>query len=688
MRKLGKILGLLVVLFSSFNGYSQSPDIYCLSVQSNGDIQVTYEPSTSLTPVFEYYSIYYDNGAGYTLAGNVNNVNVDNYTITGAGGNLNSVNVYVTVSINSGGSTSEIPAADTLSSIFLSVANPTDGTAILQWNDFNDVISADYGTHYYLYRQLNGNGYFLYDSIPYAQTTYLRDTVSICSANIDYQIRVNHISGCSTTSNTDGDLFEDLIPPDPPVINYVSVDTATGNATISWNPTMAQDASAYIIVHRLAGSWVPIDTIYGYNNTSYTYNNSFADLISEGYGIAAFDSCWSGIPPGPNTSSVGARHFSMYLSNSYDLCGVQINLEWNKYDYWDTPTSHYDIYRNVEGGSYTLLNSVTNLDSLYTDQAIEKAKNYCYYVEAISGDLADTSRSSITCRYAETPTLPSYSYLSNVSVSNEVIEVDYYGDPNGVVTEVNLYRSEDGGVNYNWIDAQSSYSSQMSFTDFDVDNGNQVYYYQMELVDSCGAVGVVTNFGNNILLSVFANNENLTNFLQWTPYQDWSGEILYYEVWRSVNGVEESSPIAQLDANTFFYFDDVSDLIGTGADGEFCYYIKAIEQTNNYGFSEQSLSNSVCVFQNPLVFIPNAIVPSGFNREWSPVLNFVDYTSYLVEVYDRSGTVIYSSSSYPSSWDGTDKGIVVPSGVYLYYLSVEVGSNAKREFEGTITVVR
>ena len=74
-------------------------------------------------------------------------------------------------------------------------------------------------------------------------------------------------------------------------------DTANNQIKIHWNPSIAQDVMAYIIFKFSSGSWTPLDTIYGIQNTIYydTAITTFQNNIVQ-YAIAAMDSCSSGLP--------------------------------------------------------------------------------------------------------------------------------------------------------------------------------------------------------------------------------------------------------------------------------------------------------------------------------------------------------------------------------------------------------
>lgn len=677
------ILFFLVLLVG---GHAQSPELNCLSVATNGNVTLNWTPSTSLGGPFVQYNVYSDASGSYAIEGTVSNQLTSVYIHAGANANVNSVNYFVTVVFNNGVADVELPAADTLSTIFLSVSNPSDGTAILQWSDLSSPINASNGDYYYIQRQVNSGAWVLYDSVLITDDNYYRDTISICSANINYQVYLNNSEGCQSLSNIDGDLFEDLIPPEVPVFASVTVDTTSGDALLTWHPSTSADASAYIIMQNIGGIWTTIDTVYGYNNTTYLYGNSNADLISETYGIAAFDSCWNGNPPSPNTSPIGVPHVSILAQTNYVVCDHEITLKWNTYRNWSGGVQQYNVYRSNDGGGYQLVHSEIGGDSMYVE-VLDYEVNYCYVVEAIRADGLDTAISNIVCRFTQQPNSPDFAYVKAVTIEDETVTVKIHPDQSGTTKEIELFRSEDG-INYESIYTETTLSPTIIYEDDAVDANESYYWYQYTVRDSCNNVILTSNSSRSINLTVSADQSTMTNFLQWNSYKNWNGNLLYYEVYRSVNDVYDSTPLAVLSPSELYYEDDVSEMIGTDANGYFCYYIKAIESMNVYGLEESSISNEACASQNSLVYIPNGLVVGGINNTWKPVINLIDFTSYECRIYNRLGQVIYSASSPDEVWDGSHKGGQVQLGVYIYQVTFFDGAGQEHDYWGSITLIR
>jgi len=685
--KIQIIILLLAVLPIAIWG--QSPEVNCVSVAPNGNVTVNWTANTNLGSLFVQYNIYSDASGVYTQVGTEPNVASSVFIHPGAGANLGPVSYYVTVVYFDGSNNIELPAIDTLSTIYLSVNNPGNGTANLNWNDISNPINSNNGTYYYVQREIPaGSGIWTtVDSVDISGPNSYIDTIELCSANVNYQVYLNNSAGCQSLSSIDGDLFQDLVPPQTPDFNYITVDSVLGTAVLDWNPSASLDAQAYIILQNINGGWVIIDTIYGYNNTHYINPASNASLLGETYAIAAFDSCWNGNPPAPNTSSLGVPHKTLFAQNTYSVCAVDVSLKWNSYINWDTGVAKYEVLKSIEGGPYTIINTITTGDTVYTDASLNYLTNYCYLIRAISGDLQDSAISNISCRYTNQPPSPNFAYLKSVTVQDEMIKVLLHPDIVGITREIELFRSYDG-VNFESIGVESSVSASMTIIDEETNPTEEVAYYKYIARDSCFNDIHTSNVSNNIVLSVDANSQSMVNLLQWNAYKNWNGNLIGYNVYRSINGVFNTSPLVMLPPSQLYFEDDVTSLIGTNADGLFCYYIEAVESTNSFGLNEKSLSNEGCDEQEPLVFIPNAMVLGGYNDNWKPVINMVDVNSYTVRVYTRFGEVIFESTITSDSWDGTYKNKEVMLGVYVYQVTFEAGDNSYHDIRGTVTVIK
>lgn len=80
--------------------------------------------------------------------------------------------------------------------------------------------------------------------------------------------------------------------------------------------------------------------------------------------------------------------------------------------------------------------------------------------------------------------------------------------------------------------------------------------------------------------------------------------------------------------------------------------------------------------------IPNTITPNGDGSNDTWVINEVyTFPQNHVEIYDRSGRLVYSKSGYQNDWDGSG----LPATVYYYSVTLDPDFDAQK---GTITIIR
>lgn len=661
-----------------------SPKLHCASVAANGAVTLDWEAPTNTNNSFQEYRIYASNNTNYNLIGTVNNINTTTFLHPNADAHIAPVN-YLVKSVY-GCNSSESIVTDTLTTLFLTVNNPSDGTAVLQWNQMSNPPISSAHDWYYIYQEYPTGTWTLIDSTQYGNE-YYRDTISICDAYLNYKIELKDQLGCSSFSNIDGDQFQDMLPPNLPEFNWVTVDTITGNATLNWSPSSSQDASAYIIFQFFGGGWIAVDTVNGYNSTDYAYLVSNADEYSETYALAVYDSCFS---PTPNTSPLGIGQETMFLTTSLDVCSKTIELNWNSYKNWNDEVKHYEILASKDGAPYVLIGTITDTSFTYTGGAPNS--NYCFLLKAVANDEIKTSLSNISCLFLHQPPIPAFNYLQTATVvADDEIEVRIHQDLAAQISNFRLEKSLDNSLgSYEEVLSTVSVTNPVIFNDLDVLTTEQSYFYKVTVDDSCGRSASTSNIGKTMLLNVSENTTQLSNFIQWSVYKQWNGNIVRYEIYRSVNDVYEVNPIATVAPNRFYYNDDISNVIGTTVEGKFCYYVKAVESPNVYGLNETSFSNEACAFQRPIIYVPNALIIGGHNDTWKPVISLIDYESYQVRIFNRFSEIVFESDDANQAWNGSHKknGKVVQEGLYIYQITFRRSDGEFEEIRGHVTLVR
>ena len=682
-----KYIFLFLLLFGiSFKSLSSlpAPKVNCISVLPNGNIEITWEKVNDPTGIFDSYKVYFVVGSSTVLLQSISNINQLTYTHIGVNGQNSSYQYIIGTTCSS----AVTNLADTVCSMKLTVNNPGTGLAILNWNPiFKPTNSTSASNWYKIYQEYPLGTWTLIDSVPYGRE-YYRDTITICNDTVNYRVTNDNI-GCTSISSVDGSNFTDVIPPYEPVIRNISVDTSNNLATVSWDRSNPDDIEGYIILKFISGGWVPIDTIYGINNTTYSYLLSNAGGESECYGIAAIDSCWYGTPLSPNTSSMSSSHCSIFLESSYAACSKQIELTWNAYTNWKSGVDNYYVYYNINGGTNVLAGTTSSTN--FTLNNVNADSTYCFVIKSVSGDFNDTANSNKECVFTSYPLISDTNYLQTVTVLSEnQIQIRIYTPSYNTINGYNIFRSDNNGSSFIFIGYANNTGNPIVFNDNNVFANEQTYIYKAIAVDSCNNItDKESNIGNSILLTTTSNSGDYKINLDWSDYQKWNGDVKEFQIFRKL-GINPPVLIASVPFNTYSYQDDISAFYSSSDDGKFCYYIEAVENVNQFGFSETSKSNISCTSPDYLIYIPNTFTPNddGLNDEFLPIIGFANYNKYTFRVYNRIGSEIFITTDINEGWDGKHKNKNVPVGVYVYNILIEDSQGTPIQKNGTILILK
>ena len=666
-----------------------SPQPRCVAVLPNGDVNLTWTPPSNATGTFDSYVIYSATAAGgpFVLLDSVSTLSQTTYTHIGA--TAQTIPRFYYIQTRSGCAGRYLSAAlDTVNTIQLEVINPADGTALLSWNAIAKPPIVSSTGIYKIYMEFPaGAGTWKY--IGETKSNTYMDSVSVCDAQINYRVEIADTTGCISVSAIAGGTFKNIIVPVTPALDTLSVDD-NNKIILSWVPSPSKDVNAYVIYKQQGGSYIPIDTVYGTNVTSFNYLLSTPDVGSEGYLIAALDSC-------RNIGLLGEVLNTMYLSSKADICNRSAILNWTAYKTIGSGLAGYRIYQSIAGqaGPYTLVGSVSATTLTFSAPGLLPNTTYYYKIEAFDLGGKKTASSNRIKFLSTVPTPPKYSYLRKVTVNapNEV-GITCHVDPLASTLNYKIMRAETNqSAAYEEIGSVPAMkTTPVIYSDYSALTQSKSYYYKIINVDSCGFDGQETNIGRTILLTARADHANFTNTLSWNDYETWLGNVMSYNIYRGIDGIIDPAPIANVafsgQGNT--YVDDISQLIN--GEGIFNYYVEAQEGMGNvYGFTENSQSNIAEAYQEPIIYIPNAFVPidvDGPNEVFIPVTTFVDFKEYEFIIFDRWGQEIFKTKEVGTGWDGKAAGKPCEFGVYVYLLRYKTSRGEYLEHKGTVTLLR
>lgn len=90
----------------------------------------------------------------------------------------------------------------------------------------------------------------------------------------------------------------------------------------------------------------------------------------------------------------------------------------------------------------------------------------------------------------------------------------------------------------------------------------------------------------------------------------------------------------------------------------------------------------------PLVDVPSAFTPNGDGKNDIIYIDGFGIAKMNWTIYNRWGTVVFSSTSKTYGWNGTYTGKPLPQDVYSYVLDIEFTDGSKTQKKGDITLLR
>lgn len=669
-----QFLSILIFLsFFSAKAQVNAPDLRCVSCNAAGNLTLTWIIPPDPGGQFFSYEVYNSAFATgpFTLAVTVNTYTATTATHVTAAGNVQSQYYYIITKWGPGGASASAPS-DTVKSIFLNLINAGNGVAALNYNNIHTPKLPTSAANFKIYREYPT---LSWNNIQTTSALSYNDTITICSAVLNYQVQLSDNSGCISSSNISGSLFKDLIPPRGAALDSVSVNLG-GNSELGWNPSPSADCVGYVIYQQNGvGSWIPIDTVYGINNTAYTGTATAANNTSVNYCIASIDSC-------NNISPLGGSQQTIYLKTKYDVCARSTQLTWNSYTNLPLGVLKYKVYCSTNAGPYSLVG--TTVSNSYTHSGLNPGKTYCYMVRVFNTPQFISASSNLSCLIATAPPATSFVYIKTATVDfAQNINVNLFSDTLLKCAGFNLYRSGDG-ITYNFVGfVNYSQGGFSTFTDTDVKPSERNYFYKADIVDSCGNVRYTSNIAKTILLKV-KNDDNFiyNNNLSWDNYSTWLGGVAGYNIFRVINDTAQTTPINFVPVGTYTYTDNVEDVFDKS--GKIGYFVQAVENFGNpYGFIDASNSNNAFCYIEAKVFVPNSFAPKGKNRIWLPKAQFVEKSDYHVTVFSRTGEKVFETGDDTQGWDGGN----METGTYVYLVQYKNARGEFVELKGTVTML-
>ncbi|OYU94586.1 MAG: hypothetical protein CFE21_15015 [Bacteroidetes bacterium B1(2017)] len=407
--------------------------------------------------------------------------------------------------------------------------------------------------------------------------------------------------------------------------------------------------------------------------------------------VYAYD---NGCPISRNASSnFWVRIKPMPLVNPTDLlCMNLVNLKETYLFYGDStsPTNpyfdKYYVYRGINYKNFRVIDSISTkgLRIFHDPNSPNYDKvNYTYFMRGVNkcGNLGPTSDTISTFEQIEA--LPKKQYIKYVTVvDNSYLQLEWPETPEKDFAKYYLYKSKRGRTKFDLIETFEN-SFDTKYTDKLVDVADTSYCYYIVMRDTCDNIGPVGAISCSMVIS--GRSSDFMSTLNWQAYLGWQDGVQEYRLQRA----DPANPFVQIGKtdSAIKYIDDKLNL----NEGLFYYYVVAKEKfVSNLTtfFDAESQSNTILLYQPPIVYTPNAFTANGdgLNDEYKWVPVFVK--DFNIQIYNRWGQKIFETNDKNKPWDGKVNGENCQEDVYFYRLRYTGWEGSDKSKSGNFTLLR
>ena len=487
-----------------------------------------------------------------------------------------------------------------------------------------------------------------------------------------------------------------------PTTTIDGIQVLGSNVEINWTANSNGAVQGYFITYEDPTSGAPISPyladIPGGTTTTYLDGASNVNDPNLSYMLIAYDGC-----PTPNLSNASEPGFPLMQwvsdpATMVDRCDQIITPEWIPFIYpYDTDYGFFQIVEAVVNGTDTLRDTIFNPFTPSTNLfGFEDGDVYEIRVLAIdsSGNILSSTPPLNLVTEGVQP--PDYFYITYITINSDGhAEVQFAIDPGGEVEDFEFV----GGDMPSALN-RISYLTDAgevglllgtgggTFIDSTYDANVLIRYFQILADDECPDDALASTLGRTIRLQ-----GELSDFfehsLSWNAYELENATVNQCNLFMTIPGeigdilIDTYTPSTLSAINPLTAYSD--------AEGTFCYRLSCDYTLNTPNAGPQdfnSTSNTICLEQRPIIYIPNAVAPEGINNEFKPVIVFDNPQNYLLRIYSKWGELIFESQDINTGWDGKINGENAVAGGYAYQITFDARDGTAIQKTGTVVVVR
>ncbi|MFO7977922.1 MAG: gliding motility-associated C-terminal domain-containing protein [Bacteroidales bacterium] len=392
-------------------------------------------------------------------------------------------------------------------------------------------------------------------------------------------------------------------------------------------------------------------------------------------------------------------HGTLFLNEGeIDVCGKKLSLSWKNYsinrsqddsDPLPVDFESVEILTSLNGATYTIEEQVEYGPENFILHEVEPG-NYSIIIRAQSSGVSSTSNARKVDFSALTlPEFPPYIRSVDI-IDDQLVQISLIVDNTVVSPSYVISRSESASGVFEPLDTIASDQQDFSYEDPVANPHARQWFYQVEMLDSCGIVKAESQTASTLFLKARQQDVN-TNVLEWEHQPGWGGGVEHYEILRKLPGEDQFIQVAQTGAVTR-YEDDLRSVADEMRSGVIHYQVAGHEGGGDaFEIQASVVSNIVTLVSEETIFVPNAFRPSSSkaeNQVFKPAMVAVSDNGYQLLVFNRWGEQIFMSPVPEEGWDGTAGSEQSPAGVYAWVLRYKDGNGQQKEKRGVVTLIR
>ena len=228
-----------------------------------------------------------------------------------------------------------------------------------------------------------------------------------------------------------------------------------------------------------------------------------------------------------------------------------------------------------------------------------------------------------------------------------------------------------------WQNVGTVDGNVFEFTETPLNTDVIAFEYRVSAVNKCGTQ-IISEVHTNILLKGI-QDEDFNSLLNFSNYLGWDNGVLDYTVY----GNDNRNPYSLKEAGVI---PGRSVLVVNNPDQyRKCFRVRALELD---GELTTSLSNEVCFYYSPEVYVPNAFSANGDNLNDGFGVKGVAINEFNIQIFNRWGEKLYESDDIDEKWIPIYRYKDIQMGTYIYVIRYSDFENKVFQKTGTINLLR